>query len=227
MGCYEARIAADQASQSLPPTHDSTACCQQQQLQHLQFLLLASTPSHLGIFRLFLQAGPRHKQQLPASAPQPSFQETAAYLEGLFAASYEAQPLVDVDHCYQVRPEKLQDRSLCACSVVAGVMAKCTRSSFCVALVGSAPVASLSITRSGVHPYASGLFLQVLHGCPWVLPRPVFVLACKGPGASAEDDIRNTYTLRTKVKQEGAADALAKVRRRLLQQMLLLAGYCA
>lgn len=51
----------------------------------------------------------------------------------------------------------------------------------------------------------------MLHGCPWVLPRPVFVLACKGPGAAAEDDIRNTYTLRTKVEQEGAADALAKV----------------
>jgi hypothetical protein len=55
------------------------------------------------------------------------------------------------------------------------------------------------------------VLLQILHGCPWVLPRPVFVLACKGPGASADDDIRNTYTLRTKVKQEGAADALAKV----------------
>ncbi|KAF6266784.1 hypothetical protein COO60DRAFT_1473496 [Scenedesmus sp. NREL 46B-D3] len=98
------------------------------------------------------QAGPRHKQQLPPSTPQTSFQETAAYLEGLFAASYEAQPLVDVDHCY-----------------------------------------------------------QILHGCPWVLPRPVFVLACKGPGASAEDDIRNTYTMRTKVKLEGAADAVAKL----------------
>lgn len=98
------------------------------------------------------QSGSRHKHQLPTSSHQPSVQETAAYLEGLFAASYEAQPLVDVDHCY-----------------------------------------------------------QVLHGCPWVLPRPVFVLACKGPGAAAEDDIRNTYTLRTKVEQEGAADALAKL----------------
>jgi hypothetical protein len=73
------------------------------------------------------------------------------------------------------------------------------------------------LSQSGQHElrrwsYSRLCAVQVLHGCPWVLPRPIFVLACKGPGASAEDDIRNTYTLRTKVKQEGAADALAKVR---------------
>eukprot|EP00878_Enallax_costatus_P003012 GHUV01003210.1.p2 GENE.GHUV01003210.1~~GHUV01003210.1.p2 ORF type:complete len:287 (+),score=88.52 GHUV01003210.1:1523-2383(+) len=90
----------------------------------------------------------RREQQQTA----PSLQETAAYLEGLFAASYEAQPLVDVEHSY-----------------------------------------------------------QIMHGCPWVLPRPVFVLACKGKGANSEDNVRNMYTLRTKVVQEGAAHALAKL----------------
>lgn len=34
--------------------------------------------------------------------PGPSFQDTAAYLESLFSASYDMQPTVDVDHCYQV-----------------------------------------------------------------------------------------------------------------------------
>lgn len=34
--------------------------------------------------------------------PVPSFQDTAAYLESLFSASFEMQPTVDVDHCYEV-----------------------------------------------------------------------------------------------------------------------------
>lgn len=52
---------------------------------------------------------------------------------------------------------------------------------------------------------------QILHGCPWVLPRPVYVLTCKGKGSDTDQESRSMYTLRTKVKQEGAADALAKV----------------
>jgi hypothetical protein len=52
---------------------------------------------------------------------------------------------------------------------------------------------------------------QVLHGCPWLLPKAVYVLALQGRSADCEADIRSTYTLRTKIKQEGAADALAKV----------------
>eukprot|EP00879_Flechtneria_rotunda_P002367 GHRR01002562.1.p1 GENE.GHRR01002562.1~~GHRR01002562.1.p1 ORF type:complete len:281 (+),score=54.76 GHRR01002562.1:112-954(+) len=85
-------------------------------------------------------------------SPSPSLQDTAEYLESLFSASYEAQPLMNVEDSY-----------------------------------------------------------QILHGCPWVLPRSVFVLACKRQGATPEDDVRNMYTLRTKVKQEGAANALAKL----------------
>eukprot|EP00775_Hariotina_reticulata_P010296 gene10296-10455_t len=84
--------------------------------------------------------------------PAPSFQDTAAYLESLFSASYEMQPTVDVDHCY-----------------------------------------------------------QVLHGCPWVLPKAVYVLALQGRSGDCEGDIRSTYTLRTKVNQEGASYALAKL----------------
>jgi hypothetical protein len=41
--------------------------------------------------------------QSRASTSEPSLQETAAFLEGLFAASYAAQPLVDVEGCYEVR----------------------------------------------------------------------------------------------------------------------------
>jgi hypothetical protein len=93
----------------------------------------------------------RHKEP-GDEQPALNLQETAAYLEGLFAASYESQPLVDVDHSY-----------------------------------------------------------QILHGCPWVLPRPLYVLTCKGKGSDADQDIRSMYTLRTKVQQEGAADALAKL----------------
>jgi hypothetical protein len=52
---------------------------------------------------------------------------------------------------------------------------------------------------------------RVLRGCPWVLPRPLFTLACKRALAASDDDVRSAYTLRTKIAQEGAADALAKV----------------
>lgn len=50
-----------------------------------------------------------------------------------------------------------------------------------------------------------------------MLPRSVFVLACKGKAASTGADVRNMYTLRTKVVQEEAADALAKVRCTILE----------
>lgn len=55
------------------------------------------------------------------------------------------------------------------------------------------------------------LHLQILDGCPWVLPRLVFVLACRSTSLDFQEDVRSMYSLRTKVKQEGAADALAKV----------------
>lgn len=51
----------------------------------------------------------------------------------------------------------------------------------------------------------------MLNGCPWVLPRPVFVLTSQQWGWKAVDGIQSTYTLRVKVVQEGAADAIAKV----------------
>jgi hypothetical protein len=68
---------------------------------------------------------------------------------------------------------------------------------------------------------------QILDGCPWIFPRPVYVLtlgelrpgdplASAGGGGGAGGDgeglVGSTYTLRTKVTQEGAADALAQVR---------------
>ncbi|KAF8072841.1 PARP16 [Scenedesmus sp. PABB004] len=97
-------------------------------------------------------AAQQQQQQQQQPAP-PSFQETAAYLEGLFAASYESRPLENVEHTY-----------------------------------------------------------EVLRGCPWVLPRPLFVLALRERGAALEDEgVRATYTLRTKVQQEGAAEALAQL----------------
>lgn len=55
------------------------------------------------------------------------------------------------------------------------------------------------------------VYAQVLSGCPWVLPRPIFVLTSQQWGWQAADGIQSTYTLRTKVVQEGAADAIAKV----------------
>lgn len=55
------------------------------------------------------------------------------------------------------------------------------------------------------------LLPQVLDGCPWPLPRPVFVLTSQQWGWQAADGIQSTYTLRVKVVQEGAADAIAKV----------------
>lgn len=53
--------------------------------------------------------------------------------------------------------------------------------------------------------------LQVLGGCPWLLPRPVFVLTSQDWGWQAADGIQSAYTLRVKSVQEGAADAIAQV----------------
>lgn len=46
-----------------------------------------------------------------------------------------------------------------------------------------------------------------MKGCPWVLPRPVYVLAFCGE----HEGLGGTYTLRTKVEQQGASSELAKV----------------
>jgi hypothetical protein len=51
----------------------------------------------------------------------------------------------------------------------------------------------------------------VLSGCPWLVPRLVFVLTSQQWGWQAADGIQSTYTLRTKVVREGAADAIAQV----------------
>ncbi len=48
--------------------------------------------------------------------------------------------------------------------------------------------------------------LQVLHGCPWVLPRPVFVLA----HGDRDSELGGAVTLRVRVEQD-AADELAQV----------------
>jgi hypothetical protein len=53
--------------------------------------------------------------------------------------------------------------------------------------------------------------MQVLDGCPWVLPRPVFVLTSQQWGWKSADGIQSTYTLRVKVVKEGTADAIAQV----------------
>lgn len=111
MACFEVLIAADQASQLLLPSHDLLTTTA---VEHL--LDLSCLPTALALtcgVTVLLQSGSRHKHQLPTSPHQPSVQETAAYLEGLFAASYEAQPLVDVDHCYQVRARQLHDVLVC------------------------------------------------------------------------------------------------------------------
>lgn len=95
----------------------------------------------------------QQKQQHQQShGSERSLQDTADFLEGLFAASYAAQPLEDVAQCY-----------------------------------------------------------EVLHGCPWVLPRPVFVLTSQQWGWKSADGIQSTYTLHVKVVKEGAADAIAKL----------------
>ncbi|KAI8470622.1 MAG: hypothetical protein J3K34DRAFT_458749 [Monoraphidium minutum] len=75
---------------------------------------------------------------------------------------------------------------------------------------------------------------QVLDGCPWLVPRPVYVLtlgelrpgsplaapaapavapdaASAGGGGGGEGLVGSTYTLRTKVVQEGASSALAEL----------------
>lgn len=61
------------------------------------------------------------------------------------------------------------------------------------------------------HGTACLMRLQVLDGCPWVLPRPVFVLTSQQWGWKSADGIQSTYTLRVKVVKEGAADAIAQV----------------
>jgi hypothetical protein len=44
----------------------------------------------------------QRQQQQHAHGSERSLQDTAAFLEGLFAASYAAQPLEDVGQCYEV-----------------------------------------------------------------------------------------------------------------------------
>ena len=55
------------------------------------------------------------------------------------------------------------------------------------------------------------MLLQVLEGCPWLLPRPVYVLAT-GSETHGEVEAGNTYTLRVRMAQKGAASDIAKVR---------------
>jgi hypothetical protein len=46
----------------------------------------------------------RPQRQPHNSGLEGSLQDTAAFLEGLFAASYASQPLEDVAQCYEVSP---------------------------------------------------------------------------------------------------------------------------
>lgn len=50
---------------------------------------------------------------------------------------------------------------------------------------------------------------EVLHGCPWVLPRPVYVLAT---ARNRIADAAATYTLRTRVERKEAEGELTRVR---------------
>lgn len=61
------------------------------------------------------------------------------------------------------------------------------------------------------HVLHAAVSMQVLDGCPWVLPRPVFLLTSQQWGWQAADGIQSTYTLRIKMVKEGAADAIAQV----------------
>lgn len=49
---------------------------------------------------------------------------------------------------------------------------------------------------------------EVLHGCPWVLPRPVYVLAA---ARNRVADAGATYTLRTRVERKEAEGELTRV----------------
>jgi len=51
---------------------------------------------------------------------------------------------------------------------------------------------------------------EVLEGCPWLLPRPVYVLAT-GSETHGEVEAGNTYTLRVRMAQKGAASDIAKL----------------
>lgn len=42
------------------------------------------------------------QRQQQTNTPERSLQGDAAFLEGLFAASYSSQPLEDVEQCYEV-----------------------------------------------------------------------------------------------------------------------------
>lgn len=51
---------------------------------------------------------------------------------------------------------------------------------------------------------------KVLYGCPWVLPRPLYVLAAAQKGSSAG----STYTLRTRISRQEEEDQLTKLLKR-------------
>jgi hypothetical protein len=60
------------------------------------------------------------------------------------------------------------------------------------------------------------LALQVLEGCPWLVPKPLFLLAAPQPAAAAasrggEPAPGLTYSLRTRVAQADAEDELSRV----------------
>lgn len=69
--------------------------------------------------------------------------------------------------------------------------------------------ASFSQTKSPETAQQVSSSYEVCPGCPWLLPRPVFVLAL---GADVAD-LGNTYTLPARLQQEGTANELAKVMR--------------
>ena len=64
-------------------------------------LLLILLQSPLSHHLCHVVQAPRQQQQ-QAVASERSLQDTAAFLEGLFASSYAAQPFADVGDCYEV-----------------------------------------------------------------------------------------------------------------------------
>lgn len=51
---------------------------------------------------------------------------------------------------------------------------------------------------------------QIMHGCPWVAPKPLYVLAAR----QRASDAGMTYTLRTRISRKEAEDELSRVLKR-------------
>jgi hypothetical protein len=78
-------------------------CCLEAKQARLHFKLMCTQPGRLLTSDCcFADLQARQQQQQQTNGSERSLQETAAFLEGLFAASYAAQPLEDVAQCFEV-----------------------------------------------------------------------------------------------------------------------------